>query len=67
MAEYIPDYIDLHYQHEAEQERILDRLPSCDYCGEKITDEYYFDINGDVICEECLHDNFRKAVDCYVE
>lgn len=50
-----------------EQERELDKLPKCDYCNEPITDDFYFEINGDIICEECLKDNFRKAVDDYIE
>ena len=53
--------------YDAEQERLMDRLPKCDYCGEPITDDHLFDINGDVICESCLNENFRKRVEDYVE
>lgn len=63
----IPDYNELLDRHEAEQQRQLDKLPKCDYCGEPIADDFLYDINGDVICEECLKDNFRKPVDYYVK
>lgn len=64
---YVPDYNDLFARHDAEQQAKLDKLPKCDYCGEPITDEHLYDINGDIICEECLKDNFRKQVEDYVE
>lgn len=44
----------------AEQERRFEELPECDYCGERITDDYYWYINGEILCEECLNSNFRK-------
>lgn len=53
--------------HDAELERKLERLPECDYCGEAITDDYYFEINDDVICEGCLNGHYRKAVEDYVQ
>ena len=62
----IPDNYDLWEEHEAEQERRLAQLPECDHCGKPIQDEHYFDINGDVMCEECLIENFRKDTDDYV-
>lgn len=67
MREYIPDPVDLYNEYDARQQRELQKLPKCEYCGETITDDHYYDINGDVICEECLNDNFRKPVDDYVE
>ena len=66
-ADYIPDYTDLFDQHEAEQQRRIDRLPKCDCCDEPVTDEYFYEINSDVICEECLKTHFRKLVDDYIE
>ena len=50
-------------RYDAEQERRYEELPECDYCGEKITDDYYYEINGDLICEDCLKRNFRKSND----
>lgn len=51
---------------DAEQASYEARLPRCAYCGEPIW-EYYFIINGEMLCEECLHSNFRKDVDDYIE
>lgn len=50
-------------RYDAEQEKRRDELPECDYCGERITDDYYYVINGDVICEDCLKKHFRQAND----
>lgn len=58
-----PDVYDLWEQHEADKQRELERLPVCDYCDEHIQDDFYYEINGDVICECCMNDYFRKMVD----
>ena len=62
----IPDNLDRFESHDAEQERQLQKLPVCEYCGEHIQDDYFFQINDEIICEGCLNDHFRKAVDDYV-
>lgn len=58
-----PDNYDAFDRYQREQERkekeYLESLPDCDWCGEKIHDEYY-DI-GEIVCEECM-DNCRKHV-----
>ena len=53
--------------HDREQEEALEKFPECDYCGEMIQDDYYFDINGDIVCESCLKQEFRKRVEDYIE
>lgn len=53
-------------RYAAEQEKELDKLPRCDYCDEPIQDDFYFSINGEVICEFCLDRFFRKDVSDYV-
>ena len=61
----LPDNYDLFVQHDAEQEKRLAELPECCECGERIQDEYCFEINDEYICEECLNDNHRKHTeDC---
>lgn len=54
-------------QHDAEQERELDRLPVCCECDQPIQDEYFFEINGEPLCEQCLNENHRKRTEDYVE
>lgn len=65
MNQMIDNY-DLWRQHDAEQNRLLSRLPVCSYCVEPAQDEHFYLINDEVICMGCLNDNFRKAVDDYV-
>ena len=42
------------------KERWLARLPQCEYCGEHIQDEYFYEINGEWICKACLDDQFKR-------
>ena len=49
--DYTPDYNDLYSAYEDKQERMLAKFPKCDYCGEPITDDYCYNIDGDIICE----------------
>lgn len=45
------------------QEAMLEKLPKCDFCGEPIQDEYLWEIGGEVYCERCAADTFRKSND----
>ena len=58
----IPDNYDLWLAHESKQERELNERPECDYCDHRIQEEYYFVINGDVICVSCLKENFMQWI-----
>jgi formylmethanofuran dehydrogenase subunit E len=48
-------------RHDYEQEKALEELPVCDYCGETIQDDYYYDILGDIVCERCLKREHRRS------
>ena len=50
-----------------EQQRQMDKLPKCYECGDPITDEWCFEMNGYFICEQCLKDNHRKSVEDVIE
>ena len=54
-------------RYDAEQERKLARLPECCVCGEHIQDDFLYDIDGELFCEECMNDSFRKCTDNYME
>lgn len=54
-------------RYDREQQDKLAALPVCSECGEAIQDEYFYLINGENICEECLKDNYRKQVADFVE
>lgn len=58
----IPDNYDLWVQHQAKQDKWLSERLVCDYCGQPIQDDFYFEINGDFVCETCLDRFFRKEV-----
>lgn len=64
---YMPDNYDRWKQHDEELEMELRNLPECEYCGHKIQDDFFYLINGEIICEECLNDSFRKRVDDFIE
>lgn len=63
----IPDYNDMFDMYDRAREAELDKLPLCDYCNKPITDEHLYDFDGDLVCEDCLKDNFRKNVEDYIE
>ena len=67
MSEYIPDYADLHTEYEHDQEGRLSKYPECDCCGEAITDEHFYNIDGTFICETCLKEEYRKNTEDYME
>lgn len=50
-------------RYDRQQAEELAKLPICDCCGEPIQDEYCYEINGNLICEDRLDMYFRKAVD----
>ena len=54
-------------RYEAEQQRLLERCPKCDYCDSHITDEFYYDLDGDIVCEECLDRHFKRITEDYIE
>ena len=54
-------------RHDAEQESRLDKLPKCESCGEPIEDDYFYNIDGFFLCEECLKSEYRVNTDDYIE
>ena len=61
------DNYDLYEIHEAQQEEMIKRLPVCEICGEPIMDDYLYDLNGEIWCEECLKNEFRKDSEYYMK
>ena len=62
---YVPDNYDAYERHEAEQEAWLKKRPICEKCGEPIQDDYLFDVDGDLYCEDCMKDLYRKDAENY--
>jgi formylmethanofuran dehydrogenase subunit E len=63
----MPDYNELYDAFEQDRENELEKYPKCDLCDEPITDEYFYNIDGTFICEECLNSEYRIRVDDYIE
>ena len=51
-------------RYDREQAREEAKLPHCDCCGCAISDRYW-NINGEIYCEECLNDNFLYDAEDY--
>ena len=49
-----------------EQQDWEDSLPKCDHCKE-IMDDYVFDIDGEILCIECMIAKYRRDVEDYLE
>lgn len=49
----------------AMEESWLNSRPVCEYCGHPIQDEYYYSINDEAVCQDCLDAHFRKDIDEY--
>lgn len=54
-------------QHSAALEEKLKTMPKCSHCHNHIQDDYLFDIDGEIYCEEHALELFRKDVSNYVE
>ena len=50
-----------------EQARAEARLPVCECCGEIIHDDFYWEIDDEILCEECMNDRFRKYTNDYIQ
>lgn len=54
-------------RYDAEQQKQLEKRPKCSMCDEPIQNDFLYEINDEVICENCLEQNFRKNVEDYIE
>lgn len=62
-----PDNYSEWEHHERRQEAWLAKRPVCCYCEEPIQDDFFYEINGDYYCEDCLDMHFRKFTEDYIE
>lgn len=66
MGELLDNY-DLWERNEREREEALEKLPKCDLCEEPITDEYFYNLDGTFICEQCMDEYYRKRTEDFTE
>ena len=63
MFENIPDNYDLWLPHDNAQQAELEKRPICSDCGEHITQDKYYEIDGKKICPECLEYFYEKEIE----
>jgi hypothetical protein len=42
------------------------RLPVCDRCHQRINEDEYFDIEGEILCEDCMRDRYSRSTEDYL-
>ena len=62
MFRYTDDPIADYEAYEAELARLEKEVPVCDYCNRPVADDFYYEINDEVICAECMEQHFRREV-----
>lgn len=63
---YTDDPIADFHRHDSEQEKALENLPKCDYCGEPIQDDYYYDIDDYFLCKKHMNELYRKRTEDFI-
>ena len=53
--------------YDRQQAKQLERLPVCSSCDEPIQSEHCYEINGELICPECLETYHRKYTDDFID
>lgn len=48
------EYLDMLYRCEGEK------------CGRPIDDDHYFDVHGEILCEECMIRRYRRNTEDYI-
>lgn len=56
----IPDVYDQWEEHDRSKERRLAQRPKCDCCDHHIQHDHWYEINGDIICPDCMESYYRK-------
>ena len=62
---YIPDNLDLFDRYDRKLQQELKQLPVCDHCGEPICGDFFFEIEGEIICPICMME-YRRSVEDYI-
>lgn len=63
---YTDDPIADFHRHDREQAEWLETLPVCCLCSEPIQSDDLYDIEGDLYCEECGDDLFKRYTENYI-
>lgn len=61
----VPDNYSAFEARERQADAWLSRQPKCEECKEAIQDDYLYDVDGCLYCEECMKKLFRKNSENY--
>ena len=61
------DPLDDFHELEAEPAIYESKLPICDRCHKPIHDEDYYDVDGEILHEECMIKEYRKKTQDYID
>lgn len=39
------------------------KLPQCEKCGKHIHDDTFFEIDNEILCEDCMRDLYERSTD----
>ena len=53
------DNYSLWRKHQRRQDRWEESLPVCGYCARPIQEDYYYRVNDELICPDCMEHCFR--------
>jgi hypothetical protein len=43
------------------------KLPQCVDCGNPINDDIYYEVDGEHLCEKCMHDRFARNTEDWLD
>lgn len=57
------------HRHDLQQAKQEAKLPVCDNrrCGKRIHDEEYYEIYGEILCEQCMKARHRRFTEDYIQ
>ncbi len=42
------------------------KLPCCERCGKPINDDFYYEIGNEILCENCMKDEYQRSTDDFL-
>ena len=53
-------------RQDMEQARREARLPVCEKCKKRINDDDYYEIDDEILCEDCMKEKYKRSTEDYV-
>ena len=55
------------HRWDADQQKHLHSLPLCDKCCEPIQDDICYEIDGEILCEDCMKDRYERWTEDFMK